>query len=224
MAWTVSGILPFPHGPSGKVSQQRETPRFWAGNDGTIWTGVVKGLAKLAKGEVTVYRQRAERGTSLASQAVHERIDRHLPERFDALLQDHNGRLWISSPDGLGYLEGEQFHAVPPFGARVILSLAEEPAGNLWMIGHEEGLFRIRDGRMIQHIPWDMVIGLWTPIVGALVALTELSIVLLLPQDLRLHVLQAVFGIGLAMIGPGVWSVDARLYGWRRLEIPTRKS
>jgi len=69
-----------------------------------------------------------------------------------------------------------------------------------------------------------LLIGLWTPIVGALVALTELWIVLLLPQDLRLHVLQAVFGIGLAMIGPGVWSVDARLYGWRRLEIPTRKS
>ena len=69
-----------------------------------------------------------------------------------------------------------------------------------------------------------LLIGLWTPIVGALVALTELWIVLSLPQDLRLHVLQAVFGIGLAMIGPGVWSVDARLYGWRRLEIPTRKS
>ena len=69
-----------------------------------------------------------------------------------------------------------------------------------------------------------LLIGLWTPIVGAIVALTELWVVLLLPQDLRLHVLQAVFGIGLAMIGPGVWSVDARLYGWRRLEIPTRKS
>jgi hypothetical protein len=68
------------------------------------------------------------------------------------------------------------------------------------------------------------LIGLWTPIVGALVALTELWGVMVLPQDLRLHVLQAVFGIGLAMISPGVWSVDARLYGWRRLEIPTRKS
>ena len=69
-----------------------------------------------------------------------------------------------------------------------------------------------------------LLIGLWTPIVGVIVAVTELCIVLLLPQDLRLHVLQAIFGIGLAMIGPGVWSVDARLYGWRRLEIPTRKS
>jgi len=69
-----------------------------------------------------------------------------------------------------------------------------------------------------------LLIGLWTPIIGAIVAVTELCIVLLLPQDLRLHVLQAIFGVGLAMIGPGVWSVDAHLYGWRRVEIPARKS
>lgn len=69
-----------------------------------------------------------------------------------------------------------------------------------------------------------LLVGLWTPIVGAIVAVTELWILFLLPQELRLHVLQAVFGVGLAMIGPGVWSVDARLYGWRRVEIPSRKS
>ena len=69
-----------------------------------------------------------------------------------------------------------------------------------------------------------LLVGLWTPVVGAIVAATELWMVFLLPQELRLHILQAVFGIGLAMIGPGVWSLDARLYGWRRLEIPSRKS
>ena len=69
-----------------------------------------------------------------------------------------------------------------------------------------------------------LLIGLWTPVVGAIVAATELWIIFLLPQDLRLHILQAVFGVGLALIGPGVWSLDARLYGWRRLEIPARKS
>lgn len=69
-----------------------------------------------------------------------------------------------------------------------------------------------------------LVIGLWTPVVGAIVAITELWLVLVLPQDLRLRVLQAVFSMGLAMIGPGVWSVDACLYGWKRVEIPSRKS
>jgi len=69
-----------------------------------------------------------------------------------------------------------------------------------------------------------LLIGLWTPVVGAMVATTELGMLFVLPHDLRLHFLQAVFALGLAMIGPGVWSLDARLYGWRRVEIPTRKS
>ena len=69
-----------------------------------------------------------------------------------------------------------------------------------------------------------LLIGLWTPVVGMLVAAIELVLVFMLPHDLRLHVLQAFFAVGLSMIGPGVWSLDARLYGWRRLEIPARKS
>ena len=69
-----------------------------------------------------------------------------------------------------------------------------------------------------------LLIGLWTPVVGAMVAATELTMLFVLPHDARLHVLQAVFALGLAMIGPGVWSLDAHLYGWRRVEIPTRKS
>ena len=46
---------------------------------------------------------------------------------------------------------------------------------------------------------------------------------MLLPQDLRLHVLQAVFGIGLAMIGPGVWSVDASFYNWNESKYPPER-
>lgn len=70
-----------------------------------------------------------------------------------------------------------------------------------------------------------LVIGLWTPMVGIGLALTEVWIMVQSSHDhLRSHLLQGALGIALAMIGPGVWSVDARLFGWRRLEIPTRKS
>jgi hypothetical protein len=30
-------------------------------------------------------------------------------------------------------------------------------------------------------------------------------------------------GAAFAMLGPGLWSVDARLYGWKRLEPTPRK-
>ena len=70
-----------------------------------------------------------------------------------------------------------------------------------------------------------LVIGLWTPMVGIGLALAEVWIIVQSSHDhLRSHLLQGALGIALAMIGPGVWSVDARLFGWRRLEIPTRKS
>ena len=70
-----------------------------------------------------------------------------------------------------------------------------------------------------------LLIGLWTPIVGTSIALSEVSIIVLSSHDhLRSHLLQGIFGIALAMIGPGAWSVDAHLFGWKRLEIPTRKS
>ena len=69
-----------------------------------------------------------------------------------------------------------------------------------------------------------LFLGLWTPVMGMLIAVTELWIVFLFPQGKAIHLLQAVLAIGLAMIGPGVWSLDARLYGWRRVEIPSRKS
>jgi hypothetical protein len=31
-------------------------------------------------------------------------------------------------------------------------------------------------------------------------------------------------GAGLALLGPGAWSVDARLFGWKRIDVRDRKS
>jgi len=70
--------------------------------------------------------------------------------------------------------------------------------------------------------------GLWTPFVGVLVALDQISIALLVDysesRGLWIHVFLAVVAVSLAMLGPGAWSVDSRMFGRRRLDLdPARR-
>jgi len=66
-----------------------------------------------------------------------------------------------------------------------------------------------------------LVAGLWTPVLSALAALDQIWIVLSLQSSARdgdwIYVLLAVVCASLAMVGPGAWSVDARLFGRRRV-------
>jgi putative oxidoreductase len=59
--------------------------------------------------------------------------------------------------------------------------------------------------------------GLWTPIVGALVVAVELWIVFACGCDLWMSLMLVAFGGTLAMIGPGAWSIDARLFGRKHI-------
>lgn len=68
-----------------------------------------------------------------------------------------------------------------------------------------------------------LVIGLWTPVSGMLLALTAFWNAFLYPQYRWDCVVVGTLGAALALVGPGLWSVDARLFGWRRLEIPDGK-
>jgi hypothetical protein len=69
-----------------------------------------------------------------------------------------------------------------------------------------------------------LIPGLWTPVAGTLVALLEIWQILALAGDRWVALLLGTIGGALAMLGPGLWSVDARLFGWKRVEVPPRKS
>jgi putative oxidoreductase len=52
---------------------------------------------------------------------------------------------------------------------------------------------------------------------GALVVLVEFWILCAGGNDIWMLLMLAVFGATLAMIGPGAWSIDARLFGRKYL-------
>jgi hypothetical protein len=67
-----------------------------------------------------------------------------------------------------------------------------------------------------------LLAGLWTPVVGALVVADALWNVVAFGHAWR-WIMIATLGAALALLGPGAWSVDARLFGLKRVEIPDRK-
>ena len=69
-----------------------------------------------------------------------------------------------------------------------------------------------------------LLFGLWTPIAGTLVAIDASWSAFLHRADFLTWVLLGALGAALALLGPGAWSVDAHLFGWKRVELPERKS
>ncbi len=58
-----------------------------------------------------------------------------------------------------------------------------------------------------------LIAGLWTPLAGVVVACAETWVALSSVAHAGVPAALAVLGATLALIGPGEWSVDARLYG-----------
>jgi uncharacterized membrane protein YphA (DoxX/SURF4 family) len=63
-----------------------------------------------------------------------------------------------------------------------------------------------------------LLAGLWTPVIGILVAALETWIAIVFAANPLVHIMVATLGATLAMIGPGAWSLDARLFGRKRIE------
>jgi len=68
-----------------------------------------------------------------------------------------------------------------------------------------------------------LVAGLWTPIAGMLQAILEFWTALAGESVEGVHAVRGIVGLSLAMLGPGAWSIDARLFGRKRIDVNVRR-
>jgi putative oxidoreductase len=72
-----------------------------------------------------------------------------------------------------------------------------------------------------------LLAGLWTPVIGTLAALDEVWIALSFNspgrQEMWIHIFLAILAVSVAMLGPGAWSIDARLFGRKRFDADSTK-
>jgi putative oxidoreductase len=67
-----------------------------------------------------------------------------------------------------------------------------------------------------------LVIGLWTPVAGSVLGILELRNIFWKSDDPWISILLGAMALALALVGPGFCSIDARLYGWKVVNLPRK--
>lgn len=132
--------------------------------DGSIWIGLEKGLARLGEESVTTFP---------ALDGIH----------VDDLLFDPLGSLWLATSKGLmRKRRGDDSFEVLRHGAGVTLdnlnSINLDPEGNLWLTSATRGLFQVHEGKFLnfsadQGLPIAKVHGVFEEASGELLVGTD---------------------------------------------------
>jgi uncharacterized membrane protein YphA (DoxX/SURF4 family) len=96
-------------------------------------------------------------------------------------------------------------------GGQLILEGLQYVSSHASWAAHGLGFAQLLTGTLL-------ILGWWTPVASACVALLAIGLAL---SDNRWepHIAQAGIALGLLALGPGAWSIDARLYGRKHIDI-----
>jgi signal transduction histidine kinase/ligand-binding sensor domain-containing protein len=114
-----------------------------AGKDGSVWLATYGGLNRWDRGQITV----PETGSAKEDGKLNGRAP-------NSLFQDDRGRIWISTFDGIGYLDNRRFALKIARSGGPVLSFAQDHDGSLWVANEALGLFQLSHDAVVQQIPW----------------------------------------------------------------------
>lgn len=64
-----------------------------------------------------------------------------------------------------------------------------------------------------------LLVGLWTPLAGTAALLIECWALIIGSQEPWAAIVPGLLGLTIAMIGPGAWSIDARIFGRKHIDL-----
>ncbi|HMF94189.1 MAG TPA: two-component regulator propeller domain-containing protein [Vicinamibacterales bacterium] len=129
-----------------------------AARDGSVWLGSSEGLNRWRDGHNTIYhdhRTLAAIAPSDGADNVREIVGPGLPAHgVHSLAQDHLGRVWVSTRDGVGFIDHDRFTPISglPAGENVNF-VAEDSGGTVWVANFDGSLFEIVEGGVAQRVP-----------------------------------------------------------------------
>jgi len=110
--------------------------------DGNVWLATSGGLNRWTNGGIVEAAVGGQRHGLLNGQNP------------GALLRDDRGRVWISTVDGVGYVESDRFIPVSGVPGGFVRGFAQDAQGNVWIAYQNHGLFRVAPDRTFQAFSW----------------------------------------------------------------------
>jgi signal transduction histidine kinase/ligand-binding sensor domain-containing protein len=111
-----------------------------ADKNGDVWFGTASGLDKWHNGKITTYDKRQGK------------LNGRPP---NSLFQDSQGRIWVSTQEGFGYLENDRWNPIRAITGGPVLSIAQDRAGSLWLANEKFGLFELLGTNVVRHMLWE---------------------------------------------------------------------
>jgi signal transduction histidine kinase/ligand-binding sensor domain-containing protein len=129
----------------------------FASADGSVWLGTANALNRWTTGHVTIYRdRRAKRdvaGRRIASQSVREIVGLGA-SGVHSIFEDSQRRMWVSTADGVGYLDGNRLVLVKGVPGGVTRAIVEDRRKTLWIANVMAGLFHLPGSSDVVQIDW----------------------------------------------------------------------